>query len=34
MDALLQRMFEADLDVDDLDVDGDGNFANPAFGSA
>lgn len=38
VDALLQRMFEADLDldVDQVDEDGDsgGNFANPAFGSA
>lgn len=35
MDALLQRMFEADLDVDQVEqVDEDGNFVNPAFGLA
>lgn len=40
MDALLQRMFEADLNLDDLDADNDnveadsgGSFPNPAFGS-
>lgn len=34
VDALLQRMFEADLDVDvDEDEDGGGSFANPAFDS-
>ena len=39
MDALLQRMFEADLDPedfagdDDPEAPADGNFANPAFGS-
>lgn len=40
VDALLQRMFEADLNLDDLaendniDADSSGNFANPAFVSA
>uniref|UniRef100_A0A8D3DAU4 Two pore segment channel 3 n=1 Tax=Scophthalmus maximus TaxID=52904 RepID=A0A8D3DAU4_SCOMX len=40
VDALLQRMFEADLDSEDFaegsdpDAPTDGNFANPSFGSA
>lgn len=36
VDALLQRMFEADLDLDEVDEDGDGggSFANPTFGSS
>ncbi|XP_061687172.1 two pore segment channel 3 [Syngnathoides biaculeatus] len=35
VDALLQRLFEADLEREDADVhDGDGNFANPSFGAA
>lgn len=40
VDALLQRMFEADLDPedfaehDDPDAQGNGNFANPTFSSA
>ncbi|XP_077935731.1 two pore segment channel 3 isoform X2 [Gasterosteus aculeatus] len=38
VDALLQRMFEADLDPEDFaendDGDDGGNFANPAFSSA
>lgn len=39
MDALLQRMFEADLDPDDFAENDDpeaetaGNFANPTFSS-
>lgn len=39
VDALLQRMFEADLNLDDLaendkiEADSSGNFANPAFDS-
>uniref|UniRef100_H2UDP9 Two pore segment channel 3 n=1 Tax=Takifugu rubripes TaxID=31033 RepID=H2UDP9_TAKRU len=39
VDTLLQRMFEADLNLDDLaendriEADSSGNFANPAFGS-
>lgn len=39
VDTLLQRMFEADLNLDDLaendriEADSSGNFANPAFGA-
>lgn len=39
VDALLQRMFEADLDPEDfaetdIPEDPTGNFANPTFGAA
>ncbi|XP_051939895.1 two pore segment channel 3 isoform X2 [Hippocampus zosterae] len=39
VDALLQRLFEADSEQEDVDVDADahdanGNFANPSFGAA
>ncbi|XP_061535300.1 two pore segment channel 3 isoform X1 [Phycodurus eques] len=38
VDALLQRLFEADLEREDDDAadvrDGNGNFANPSFGAA
>ncbi|XP_037327825.2 two pore segment channel 3 [Pungitius pungitius] len=34
VDALLQRMFEADLDPQDFAENDDGNFANPAFSPA
>lgn len=37
VDALLQRLFEADLEQEDGDADAhdaNGNFANPAFGAA
>lgn len=31
VDALIQRMFEADLDPEDFSENDDGNFSNPAF---
>lgn len=33
VDALIQRVFEADLDPEDFDENDDGNFSNPTFDS-